>query len=727
MTKSPPAWLKVLTPEVIRKLTPQALDALMAQVVPSAAASAEHQKKSKAPYPQYQNDPYGFCTKVLGESFAPDVIPVMESVRDNPVTIARSANATGKCVAFGETILLADGTRRLAETLIGQSFAVWSVDPHLRKRVSDAFATDNGIQPVARITTHTGRSIVRTVNHPLLSANSVFASNKPPLNPHWVQVGQLKPGDVVLTVEAKGFAYKLERPIDWMRKGLPDGFTWESVRAIEYLASMPTVAITVPGDQTFLTEFVEHNTHVAARIAVWWHKCFNASQVYTAAAPPERNLQTLLWGEIGSVLTIHESLFTHDTASTVSMMISRAKNQFVMGVTIPASGKGPEREARFSGKHAPHLLFIIDEGDAVPMEVYKGIESCMSGGHARLLIMFNPRAKSGPVYRMENNREGHVVKLTAFNHPNVVTGENLIPGAVDRETTVRRINEWTRPLLPGEEIDDLCFDIPDFLVSATCKSKAGIPYPPLPATQRKVTAPEFCYMVMGEYPPQGSDQLISEEWLNNARARWDAYVAMNGERPPQGTRPVMGVDVAEWGVDANVAILRYGGWVPHMQSWSGVDTLVTGDRVADLFRKYDPAFVYVDANGVGTGVGPQAERNLRATPMVGKKSVRPGVIVSVKTANSPTEKVEFGEFNLLRDQLWWKVREWLRTDPGAMLPPDEELLEELLVPKYAILGGKIRVMAKDEMKKLLGRSPDRADALCLTFAPDQRTFKIGFV
>jgi hypothetical protein len=57
----------------------------------------------------------------------------------------------------------------------------------------------------------------------------------------------------------------------------------------------------------------------------------------------------------------------------------------------------------------------------------------------------------------------------------------------------------------------------------------------------------------------------------------------------------------------------------------------------------------------------------------------------------------------------------------------DELIEELLVPKYAVMGGKIHVMKKDEMKKLLGRSPDRADALCLTFSPEQRSFKLGFV
>ena len=53
-----------------------------------------------------------------------------------------------------------------------------------------------------------------------------------------------------------------------------------------------------------------------------------------------------------------------------------------------------------------------------------------------------------------------------------------------------------------------------------------------------------------------------------------------------------------------------------------------------------------------------------------------------------------------------------------MLPPDVAMIEELAVPTYWSdkRTRKIRVTNKDDMKEVLGgRSPDRADALCLTF------------
>jgi len=146
------------------------------------------------------------------------------------------------------------------------------------------------------------------------------------------------------------------------------------------------------------------------------------------------------------------------------MDIRRSPSDFLTGVTIPSSGTAQERESKFSGKHQKHLLFVIDEGDAVPDEVYRGIESCMSGGiKSRLLIFLNPRHASGPVYRMQRDQKANVVHLSAFRHPNVIQGYDVFPGAVTRDTTVRRINEWTRPYVEGEKVEaESLFELPDF-------------------------------------------------------------------------------------------------------------------------------------------------------------------------------------------------------------------------------------------------------------------------
>jgi hypothetical protein len=118
---------------------------------------------------------------------------------------------------------------------------------------------------------------------------------------------------------------------------------------------------------------------------------------------------------------------------------------------------------------------------------------------------------------------------------------------------------------------------------------------------------------------------------------------------------------------------------------------------------------YIDATGVGSGVAPG----------MNKKGC---VAVSVKVAERATSKCELGEFYQFRDQLLWGVREWLRTDKSAMLPPDDDLIQELLTPTYDIYNGKIKVMPTHHtegrvcMKDLLKRSPDKLMSLAQTFA-----------
>ena len=448
-------------------------------------------------------------------------------------------------------------------------------------------------------------------------------------------------------------------------------------------------------------------THGAARVAVWFYKCFEDSQVYTAAAPPIDNLKTLLWGEIGSITRSHPLLFVDDYPATMRIADEEVHpRSFIVGRTIPTSGTPEEREAKFSGKHAPHLLFIFDEGDAIPDEVYKGAEACMSGGHTRMLIMFNPKRKSGYVYKMIKEGKVAVVELSAFNHPNVVSGRQIIPGAVDRNTTVRRINEWTVPLGDSETPGVDCFEVPEFLVGARAYSKKGELYPPLPPGWRRVIDAQFHYMVLGQYPPHEVNQLISREWIDNARARWDAYVAQYGMVPPKGIiGPVLGLDVADDGDDYNSLCERYGGFVKGFRKWKGVDPDMTAIKASQIHKELQAEATFADSIGVGAGVVPRMRR-------LGCSSA-----FKVKASEAPTKSTEMGEFGTLRDQLCWEVREWLRKDPGAMLPPDDELIEELEVLTYRIDAktGKIKVMPKDQVKAKLGRSPDKFDSLKFTF------------
>jgi hypothetical protein len=498
-------------------------------------------------------------------------------------------------------------------------------------------------------------------------------------------------------VEENRYAKYQGDPIGFIEEVLCESLTDDLKKMVESVRDNPvTVAVSANGTG---------KSWVAARIAIWSYLCTEDIKVFTAAAPPFDNLKNILWGEIGSIVRDHPSLFSNHTVT--SMDIRRGPQDYLIGVTIPSAGTEQEKEAKFSGKHQKNMLFAFDEGDAIPGPVYKGTESCMSGGNVRLLIMFNPRHAAGPVYRMIRDKTANVVHLSAFRHPNVITGEDVILGAVSRAVTVRRVNEWTRPIRPGDKLSERSvYTLPDYLVGTIGYSQAGKAYPPLVVGQYKIKNPCFSYMVLGRYPAQGSNQLISEEWVSAARARYDVYVAKHGEAPPVGAKGIMGLDVAEMGDDSNVAVGRYGGYLTVFDTWGGVDTVETGDKAIKWYKSHDGITrANVDANGYGAGVAPHMQR-------FGEGVVATGIKVTWK----PTIKTELGDFKILRDEILWRVREWLRCDPGAMLPPDEDLLEELMVPTYDTDSGYVEVMPTKEMKELLSRSPDHLMALAMTFA-----------
>jgi hypothetical protein len=70
-------------------------------------------------------------------------------------------------------------------------------------------------------------------------------------------------------------------------------------------------------------------------------------------------------------------------------------------------------------------------------------------------------------------------------------------------------------------------------------------------------------------------------------------------------------------------------------------------------------------------------------------------------------------FNM-RAQMWMLMADWIKA--GGSLPNTPELVGELTSPTYTFQNGKFLIEPKDQIKKRIGKSPDLADALALTFA-----------
>lgn len=202
--------------------------------------------------------------------------------------------------------------------------------------------------------------------------------------------------------------------------------------------------------------------------------------------------------------------------------------------------------------------------------------------------------------------------------------------------------------------------------------------------------------VLGEFPTTEDEQVIPLEWI---------LAAANRDVTPLRFRPVWGVDVARFGDDRTTLAKRKSNVLMEpVKAWRGKDTMQVAGLIKSEFdatpRLQQPSEILVDVVGIGAGV---VDR-LRELEM----PVR-GVNVGEQAAVSE-------RFMRLRDELWWRGREWFgRKD--CKIAKDDELIAELVSPTYTInSSGKVLVERKDELKKRGLPSPDKADAFLLTLA-----------
>ena len=68
-----------------------------------------------------------------------------------------------------------------------------------------------------------------------------------------------------------------------------------------------------------------------------------------------------------------------------------------------------------------------------------------------------------------------------------------------------------------------------------------------------------------------------------------------------------------------------------------------------------------------------------------------------------------------RAEMWAEMKTWIKQ--GGFVEPDPVIREQLSGPEYTINAkGKLQLESKDDMRRRGLSSPDRADALALTFA-----------
>jgi hypothetical protein len=203
----------------------------------------------------------------------------------------------------------------------------------------------------------------------------------------------------------------------------------------------------------------------------------------------------------------------------------------------------------------------------------------------------------------------------------------------------------------------------------------------------------FKVRVRGVFPSASDLQFISSEIADKAQKQ--VYKPGQFEHLPV----IIGVDPAWTGSDSLEIVMRQG---YYMKSLASIPKNDDDWRMAQLIAQFEDEYkadaVFIDM-GYGTGIysiGKQLGRKWRLIEFGGK-------------SNDPV-------YLNMRAYMWGQMKEWLCE--GGSIPPNDQALYDDIVGPEAIIdkNGRIQLESKKDMKDRGLPSPNKGDALALTFA-----------
>lgn len=394
-------------------------------------------------------------------------------------------------------------------------------------------------------------------------------------------------------------------------------------------------------------------TSVAARAVQWWVSRYSDGIVVTTA-PTWTQVEKLLWGEI------HKS-----TALGRIAFPPLNKTELPIGPENYALGLSTNEGVRFQGWHG-RILIVLDEAPGVLPEIYEAIEGIRAGGDVRVLALGNPTLASGPFYDAHTSQRAtwNTFTISAFDTPNFagVSLARLLamspaelavaprPYLVTRKWVREKYDEW------GEAH---------------------------PLWQSKV---------LGNFPDQADDALLSLAWLEAAKAR---------PVEDDGGPVTVGIDVAGPGEDETVVSIRQGAKRLALHAFADADARGPVRRV---LAPWKPRVAVVNYDEIGQG------------HYFGLDLADAGYPVRGVNVGS-TDGVDTERFANWKAQLYWNLRDLAQTSAFAGITDEKELGQLAGVRWGTNHRGQTVIESKDEARKRGVKSPDRAEADMLAFAP----------
>ncbi len=394
-------------------------------------------------------------------------------------------------------------------------------------------------------------------------------------------------------------------------------------------------------------------TFIAACITFWFLECFENSIVITTA-PKQDQLEKNMWKEISRLFPKFNKGFL-DSLTLRMKMDEYGKKSYEWAAFGFVSGTSSDKETedKAQGFHAEHMLIILEETPGIPKSIINSFKLTSQAPHNLILALGNPNHHLDQLHKFCQLERVESIRISGLDYPNVVLDNpSFIPGGKSRQ------------------------GIQDILNEVGSKDH-----------------PFYLSRVRGISPGQSKDSLIDLKWCDEAVTRKKKDF-MKGD-------PALGVDVANSEAGDKAAIAEgLGAVLLSVDDFYCPDSNQLGKRdVYDRMKekKIHPDRVGVDGVGVGAGT-------VNALKEIGKK------VQNLIGGEKPIKirETEF-TFNNLRTQMYWQMREDLKNGE-ICLPNDTDLISDLCAPTWKINDRVIIVEGKPDIKKRLGRSPNKGDA-----------------
>ena len=205
---------------------------------------------------------------------------------------------------------------------------------------------------------------------------------------------------------------------------------------------------------------------------------------------------------------------------------------------------------------------------------------------------------------------------------------------------------------------------------------------------------DYLHIWEGEPLSQNDYKLINS---NNVRE------AMKPKMDSSTSPLVIGLDIARAGSDKSVFCFRRGRWCSQIHAIKGFDSVELADLATRYIKDYKPHRMFLDLGNSGAGVYDIL--------------IHRGYGEVVKGINFGGKAIQSDRYKNKRAEMWDGINQWLKQDLPVQLPQDDELFEELCgIERVRIAQDQLQLEDKEQFKKRVGRSPDKGDALALTFA-----------